>query len=98
MNAIQTSDDTECTAFSVACKNGHKDVVQPLLDSEDKNIELNARDNEGYTQFMIACEFGQKDVVQLLLDHLEDIHIYIINPHPEFVCVFAPVQPKPLDL
>ena len=45
------------------------------LDSEDKNIELNPRDNEGYTQFMIACEFGQKDVVQLLLDHLEDIHI-----------------------
>ena len=75
MNAIQTSDDTECTAFSVACKNGHKDVVQLLLDSEGKNIELNARDNEGYTQFMIACEFGQKDVVQLLLDHLEDIYI-----------------------
>ena len=58
------------TTLMIACKNGHKDVVQLLLDNSDSNIELNARTNWwGRTALMFACSNGHKDVVQLLLDN-----------------------------
>ena len=75
LNALQTSDDIEYTAFSVACKNGHKYVVQLLLDSKDKNIDFNATNTEGYTAFWIDCWYGHKDVVKLFLDCSEEISI-----------------------
>ena len=66
---MNIKDPNGSTLFHGACcDNGHKDVVQLLLDS---NIELNARANFGSTAFMIACEKGHKDVVQLLLEHPE---------------------------
>ena len=57
------------TAFAWACHNGHKDVVELLLDNSD--IDLNARNTYGMTAFMWACHKGQKDVVKLLLVHLD---------------------------
>merc|ERR1711860_410409 len=57
------------TALMWACHEGHKDVVQLLLDHSDSNIELNAKDGDGTTALMWACHEGHKDVVQLLLDH-----------------------------
>ena len=51
-----------------ACRNGHKDTVQLLLNCSDKKIELNIRDDLGQTAFMFACFNGNKDVVQLLLN------------------------------
>ena len=60
------------TAFSLACGNGHKNVVQLLLNCPVRNTELNARDENRCAVFMIACYHGHKGValsVQLLLDH-----------------------------
>ena len=53
----------------IACDNGHKDVVQVLLDHFDTNIDLNARSDGRWTAFMFACRSGHKDIVQLLLDN-----------------------------
>ena len=55
------------TALMLACHNGHKDVVQLLLNCSDKDIE-NTRDNVGWTAFMWACFYGKKDIVQSLLN------------------------------
>ena len=52
-----------------ACQEGHKDVVQLMLDHSNSNIDLNARDNKGGTAYLGACSEGHKDVVQLMLDH-----------------------------
>ena len=52
-----------------ACKGGHKDVVQLLLDHSNPNVELNGNDICGITALAWACKNGHKDVVQLLLDH-----------------------------
>ena len=38
-----------------ACHNGHKDVVQLLLNYPEKTIELNGRDNDGEMAFLAAC-------------------------------------------
>ena len=61
-----------------ACKDGHKDVVQLLLELEHSalNVELNARSNDGSTAYMWACAKGRKDVVQLLLVHSSKIELY----------------------
>ena len=50
-----------------ACYNGHKDVVQLLLEQSGGNIDFNATDYYGRTAFMEACRKSHKDVVQLLL-------------------------------
>ena len=58
-----------------ACASGKTKTVQLLLQrykSEDRsfsNIELNAKDTNGWTVFMVACFNGHPDVVKLLLDH-----------------------------
>ena len=59
-----------------ACDDGHKDVVQLLLNHCER-IELNARDNNGYTAFMRACKLGRKDVVKLLLKYPKVVNINI---------------------
>ena len=68
----RVSKDRNLTPFLVACRNGHKDVVQLLLDhSESKSIDLNVKAAEGTNGFMFACLNGHTDVVQLLLDYSE---------------------------
>ena len=62
--------------MSEACKSGKTEIVRILLErSENINIELNARDEDGSTAFILACEYGRKDVVQLLLDNSNVITI-----------------------
>ena len=68
LNAIEQNGGT---AFMAACYNGHKDVVQLLLNYPDRTIDLNARTNNGTTAFMAACHNAHKDVVQLLLNYPE---------------------------
>ena len=56
-----------------ACDSGDEDIVQLLLEySEDRNIDLNARDGYERTAFMIAYDSGGKGVVQLLLQYSND--------------------------
>ena len=57
-----------------ACLNGHKDVVQLLLDHSER-VELNARDNIGNTAFIFACYGAKKNVIQLLVDNSERIEV-----------------------
>ena len=60
------------TALMMACKNGHKDVVQFLLNQSA--IEANAIALGGWTAFIWACGGGNKDVVKLFLDR-KDIEL-----------------------
>ena len=68
-----------------ACKNGHIDVVQLLLDHSDQNIDLNARNNVGRTAFMWASFNGHEDVysfsisaVQLFLSSSQSGYIQVL--------------------
>ena len=64
------------TPFTLACKNGHKDVVKLLVDhSGIYAIDLHAADNRGWTGFTWACVKGHIDVVKILLDHSDSKHI-----------------------
>ena len=65
---LNVRDNDGRTALHWACRKGHKDVVQLLMNCQDNNIELNTRDNYGNTVFHLACFNGHKDVVQLLLN------------------------------
>ena len=60
-------EDFGLTAFMIACKYGHKDVVQLLLNNS--KIELNAICYSWNTGLTLACENGHKDVVELLLNN-----------------------------
>ena len=65
-SGLNTKDFIGRTTLMVACKNGHKDVVQLLLDNSERNIDLNARCVTGRTALMYANIYGHKDVVKLI--------------------------------
>ena len=69
-SGLNSIDEYGYTVFMWACQNGHKDVVQLLLENSER-IELNAISNHGWTAVMHACSNGYTDVVKLLLDHSE---------------------------
>ena len=64
-SGLNIKDEYGMTAFMIACWNGHKDVVQLLLNHSER-IELNARDTIGRTALMIARQRGHQEVVQLI--------------------------------
>ena len=80
-SGLHSIDEYGYTAFMWACQNGHKDVVQLLLENSER-IELNAISNHRWTAFrtwknqrwtavMLACSNRHTDVIKLLLDHSE---------------------------
>jgi ankyrin repeat protein len=52
------------SAYRVAAKNGHINLLTFL---SKKNIDVNAKDKEGYSALMIAAALGKNDVVTALL-------------------------------
>ena len=77
-SGLNSKDKIGMTGFMWACYNGHKDVVQLVLDHSER-IELNARSKNENTAFTCACLNGHKDVVKLLLDNSERIELNAIN-------------------
>ena len=53
------------TPLSWASSNGHKEIVQLLL---DRGAETDAKDNDGQSPLWNAASNGNKEIVQLLLD------------------------------
>merc|ERR1712038_73343 len=59
------------TPLIVAAANGHKDIVQILLDN---GANIDYQDNLGRTALMLAAGNGHKDIVQILLDNGANIN------------------------
>jgi ankyrin repeat protein len=55
----------ECTALGLACRMGHLDVVEALLQMD--NNDVNLYDLYGGTPFLSAVELGNLDIVERLL-------------------------------
>ena len=48
------------TAFHLACKNGHLNTVEMLIQkSNELNIDLNTKENKRRTAFHSACEYDR---------------------------------------
>ena len=54
------------TKLILASENGHKDIVQMLLDA---GADVNAKGNGGWTALKLALEYGYKDLFSLLKKH-----------------------------
>jgi hypothetical protein len=61
------------TPLSIACENGHLQVVLELL--KNTNIKVNLATNDGRTPLLIACQEGHLEIVRALLkDSRVDVH------------------------
>ena len=69
LNARYGNGQCGYTALMVACYEGHKDIVELLLNYSKRSIDLNAKDDNGATAFSIACHSGHIGIVQLFLNH-----------------------------
>ena len=64
-NLNQTSKNR--TVFHYACHNGYLDVAKLLMkNSIDLNIDLEAKDNDGYTALNYACYNNHPKIVEMI--------------------------------
>ena len=92
------------TPLVLSCRNGHKDVVEYLVercnaDVEQAGIKNNcqfAMDHHKNKTFKNIISWWQLSVFWDFARLLKPI--YIINPQPESVCPLTRVAPEPLDL
>jgi len=69
----QDSHHINQTPLSIACENGHLQVVLELL--KNTNIKVNLATNDGRTPLLIACQEGHLEIVRALLkDSRVDVH------------------------
>ena len=55
------------TVFHYACHNGYLDVAKLLMkNSIDLNIDLEAKDNDGYTALSYACYNNHPKIVDMI--------------------------------
>ena len=77
------------TPLMLACKFGHQDVVQLLIEQPNGKIDFNAKAGFGCTSLMLACKYGKKDVVKLLLDHSSILNIDLHAKDPYSYTAFS---------
>ena len=53
-SGLNIKDNNRFTALMVACKNGHIEIIKLFLDSSERNIDLNARNNIGCTALILS--------------------------------------------
>ena len=56
------------TSFHLACKNGHLNIVEYLLENTNLNVDINAKDSNSWTGFILASENGYSNVARLLME------------------------------
>ena len=104
----------EWTPLHLASIQGQLEVVKFLLDSsEEKGININAKDPDSDTPLCYACHNGQFDIVKLLVEHYEirkidifqkitlglsPLHIACDKLHSEIVIYLLERYPKEIDV
>jgi|GEM_PF-2445749 len=68
---INQKDNRNNTALMMACKNGHFDIVQYLV---EHGAKINTKNKFNETPLIFACLNERFDMVQYLVDHGADIH------------------------
>ena len=75
VNATDTQDEMNYTAFHHACS-GSLEMVQLFVNqAEEKGIDLNRVNGYMKTGLMVACETGSLDVIDFLLEASTDMNI-----------------------
>lgn len=64
------TDSNHDTALTVACSNGHEDLVQLLL---NRGPDVEHRDKKGFTSLMLAATAGHAKIVEILLNKHADL-------------------------
>lgn len=94
---------TNATVLHVLAAKGHVKLMKQILETPilKKQINLEARDNEGFTPLLAASFWSQTDIVELLIEHGANIFAQatsgykissIVSIHYEFRIIFYEVR------
>ena len=90
---INTSDKKKHTPLTLACEQGHLDIVKFLV--EDKKANVNRKDGKSNTPLYVACQANQRSIIDYLLEKKADINKSANNT---FTPVYAAVEKDNLEL
>ena len=84
---FEDQDSDGRTGFSLACQEGHTEVVKMLVDSEKIDYKHKDDTQEGKTGFHWACENGHTGVIDVLVEKFgkevsgqtHSLHIHLGN-------------------
>ena len=69
INQVEVLDADGCSPLFLACREGHVELIPPLLKAE---ANPNTPNKHGCTPLHVACELGDVEVVRLLLRNKAD--------------------------
>lgn len=86
---------TNATVLHVLAAKGHVNLMKQILETPvlKKQINLEARDNEGFTPLLAASFWSQTDIVELLIEHGADIFAQANNGYKisSIVSIFSQI-------
>ena len=60
----------------MACLYGQAELAEIIMKNSAKlNIDLNAKDNDGWTAFHFACKYGQLKIAEMLMNNYINVNI-----------------------
>lgn len=87
---------TNATVLHVLAAKGHLNLMKQILESPilKKQIDLEAKDNEGFTPLLAASFWSQREIVELLIEHGANIFAQANNGYKISSIVSTQIQFK----
>lgn len=74
------------TPLHIACKHNRNDILKVILNHQNRNLDLEIRDKQGYTPLLTASYFDHRDCIKTLLIH--NANITAVDNYGKNICKY----------